>query len=484
MDISTAVSWITAHAVVAIVLGGAAIAILSVFIQSGGVYAWYVIVLAGALAFAALKENWLYFWAFFLGTLTAFTEIIGKFRDEPLKSFRTKEALFYHAFNGLVAAFALYVLTISGTPEGPMEHIKVVLAAGLGSMLIMRSKLFNLKVGNEDVSFGPEQFVKVFFRFMEQAIDRVRGQARIDFINATMDDIDCEMYAPYIRTMLEASQLLGEDKRKALDAEIQKICDSKAEDKQIRSYHLGFVLLNEMGEEFVSKVFSDRKWTIKAPTRTAAGAWLPFLGQKEEYVQYFAYGRDLSTQILIRRLGWSQEDVKRVWSDANPGKGKLERFRLVFGKPAEEDPLNQGFATIVPDPAGVVEGVVYRLPAGAAKFLDNFNMGYQRIPREVIGEDGKAIAAQVYISEARPGLKPTREYLDTLLAAAEEHGLSAEYVNVLRQTEALTSGPSAKGEGTPAQTGRTSQSQPEGEHEALLRPTISLDTSRGESMPL
>src|SRR5439155_10631585 len=106
--------------------------------------------------------------------------------------------------------------------ETPLDRMKVVVLAGTGSMLIMRSKLFNLKIGDEDVSFGPEQLVRVFFNFMDRAIDRVRAQSRIDFVTKTMNNIDCEKIYAYSRTILGAAQVLPE--RDALVAEIAKIC--------------------------------------------------------------------------------------------------------------------------------------------------------------------------------------------------------------------------------------------------------------------
>lgn len=405
-----------------------------------GIYAWYLVVLIATAAIAAAADNLLYFWTFLLGALTAFTEIIVKFSDEPLKSFKTKEALFYHAINGMVAALALYMLKLWEMPmTEPLDKMEAVLAAGLGSMLILRSKLFNLKVGEHDVSFGPEQIVKVFFRFMEQAIDRVRAQARIDFVTHVMKDIDCEKYEHYTRVMLEAAQLLDETERAELINELSQICQNQSEDKQIRSYHLGFLLLNKMGEDFVGRVFAapPLEWRIKAPIPQEGGGIIArALGQKEEYVSYFAYGRDMSIQKLMQRLNWSDDEIKKAFGEDKPVAARLPGFRIAFGKPSNDDPQCEGLATIVPDRDGVVEGVLYRLPAKALAFLDSYNPGYQRTSIS-FEDNGKKVEWQTYRAEAKSGLKPTRKYLDALLASAEEHMLSVDYIAALRATETL-----------------------------------------------
>src|SRR5262249_9820344 len=234
------------------------------------VYAAYLSVLLMAAVVAAELQNWLYFIAFCIGALTAFTEIITKFGDDPLKAFMTPQAVAYHVFNGLVSALALYVLLVNGAPaDTDVSRGQLVLAAGLGSMLLMRSKFFNVKVGNDDVAFGPEQLVRVFLGFLESAIDRTRSKARIDFVKTAMDNVHVEKVHEYALTMLDAPQLLDPQKRSLLEERITLLCEPDTEqDKQLRSYRLGFAFLDAMGEVFVGRMFGPNlppEYRIKAP---------------------------------------------------------------------------------------------------------------------------------------------------------------------------------------------------------------------------
>src|SRR5215831_8968692 len=154
MDIVRLIDFATNHSGAAIAVAIVVTTISISLYQRLGFYTWYFMVVLFALTGSLLTQNALYFYAFVLGTVTAFAEIIGKFSDEPIKSLRTPHALFYHLLNGAIAAFALKVLFIYEVPhETGLDQLKVVLAAGLGSMLVMRSKLFNIKVGGEDISF-------------------------------------------------------------------------------------------------------------------------------------------------------------------------------------------------------------------------------------------------------------------------------------------------------------------------------------------
>jgi hypothetical protein len=70
----------------------------------------------------------------------------------------------YHTLNGAVAAFALWVLVVNdaGDMSSQMGQLQAVLAAGFGFVLVMRSRFFTMRVGNEEVAFGPLTCVTFF----------------------------------------------------------------------------------------------------------------------------------------------------------------------------------------------------------------------------------------------------------------------------------------------------------------------------------
>jgi hypothetical protein len=411
------------------------------FMIWAGILSWYAIVGALALLVAVFLGNMAYFYVFVLGALAAFTEIIVKFSDEPIKTFKTQEALFYHVVNGLIAMFALYVLILSGAPAGnPLERMKIVVVAGLGSVLIMRSKLFDLKVGQQEIAFGPEQFVRVFLKFMENAIDRVRAQARVEFVKQVLDNIDSEKVQAYCLAMLDAAQALEDDKRKELQDKIKTIGQGAANDKQLRSYQLGFAILNRMGEDFLTQMFHDPRpeWMIRAPIpREGEGllAKVPLLARKEEVIPYFTFGRTMATVEILQRLGWSMDEARKAWEKTPPTQARLKGFRLVFAKAVGGEANQDGLVTLVPDPLGTIEGVVYWLSPSAAQFLEvAYEKGYRRTS-VTLDVAGKQLQAETFVSEVAETVKPPKSYVDLMLTGAEEHGLSAEYLERLRSVE-------------------------------------------------
>jgi hypothetical protein len=420
------------------------LAILGIAYKKPGfrVYAAYLIVVLCAATAATQVGNWMYFVAFCIGGLTAFTEIITKFGDDPLKAFMTPQAVAYHVFNGLIAAVALYVLLLNGAPaDTAISRGQLVLSAGLGAMLLMRSKFFNVKVGNDVVAFGPEQLIRVFLGFLEAAIDRTRSKSRIDFVKTAMDNVDVEKVHEYALAMLDAPQLLDPQKRAALEQKIAQLCQQDtSQDKQLRSYRLGFAVLDTMGELFVARMFGSNlppEYRIKAPQTEST--LLEKLLTKDNQVVYFTYGADMSRTRLLRRLGWTEEDAATAWKDERnrPRKATLDEHRVVFGVPEPGRP-GEGRATVVSTPDSHVEGVAYRVPPAAMRFLDRLSDGYEQVGVRVqLGT--QLVDATMYVSRGDPeiGLHPTRSYLDMLLVGAEEHKLSHEYIEGLRRVTSL-----------------------------------------------
>lgn len=417
-------------------------------VEQYGTYALYFMFIGLLGTAAVFTGHVLYFLAFCLGCATALAEIIGKFSDEPLKSLKTSQALYYVLFNGGIASFALFSLVIFEAPiQGAQNQMKYVLVAGLGSMLIMRSKLFNIKVGGEDVSFGPEQIVKVFFRFMEQAIDRIRAQARIEFVSVVMKDVNFEKVYDYSLTMLESAQTLSEKERGELLECMQKIRENPPEDKQLKAYRLGFLILNSMGEDFVSKLYAERRpeWLLRAPVPSAgsSGIWdkLPWVGGKE--TPYFAYGSNLSSKQIRQRLGWDKALTDKQFLDiARPKRAKLKGYRLEFWGVRNGNDSGHGFAALIQDQDSVVEGVVYTLTHEILVFLDSYETGYTRkaVKLTVIEESekgkeekGKDVEAATYFAaKVQEGLKPENQYLEQVITGAKEYGLSETYINQLQ----------------------------------------------------
>jgi hypothetical protein len=330
---------------VAIVVAIIFLFLLIIFLKRNPVLSLYSLTVIIAFVVSDATGGISYFIAFMLGMVTAFAEIIGKFRDEPIKAFITPQALAYHTLNGCISVFALYVLFESDFPfktpiETPIEKIKAILLASLGSMLIMRSRLFNVKVGDEEMAFGPDQIIKIYFSFMENAIDRVRAKSRIDLVRSLMDNIDFNSVYDITRVMLDSSQTISSEKRKKLEDDLKKIRDDSPMNVQDKSYKLGFLLTKEMGEDFVNELFYKvpAEWLIHAPLpEEVEQVWhkrLSLMGKQLKRVNFFSYGDSMDPETFSDRLGWKGEKLGYLSKNVRPAslKGYSLEFNILSGK--------------------------------------------------------------------------------------------------------------------------------------------------------
>ncbi|MBX3024544.1 gamma-glutamylcyclotransferase [bacterium] len=150
-------------------------------------------------------------------------------------------------------------------------------------------------------------------------------------------------------------------------------------------------------------------------------------------VWYFAYGAHMQSATLRGRRGvaYSRAVAARV-----PG------WRLVFDKP----PLlavGHGFATIVPDPAAEVLGVLFELAVEAlahVELSEGVRIGnYDAVEVEAFPLAPAAPVRARSLSSARrdPALRPSRRYMALLIEGAIEHGLPDAYVEALRAVPAV-----------------------------------------------
>lgn len=150
---------------------------------------------------------------------------------------------------------------------------------------------------------------------------------------------------------------------------------------------------------------------------------------------YFAYGSNMSAVRLFEdRL--KPEGVR--WGERVAG--RLDGWQLAFDKIARS-PAGAGAGNIVPRPGAVVHGTLNALPAEGFAVLDRYEgvaQGhYERRALAVRrGDTGALVEAITYVAlRTSEGLKPTRAYLEHLLAGRDL--LPADYWAELSATPTL-----------------------------------------------
>ncbi|MEF8832703.1 MAG: gamma-glutamylcyclotransferase family protein [Candidatus Thermoplasmatota archaeon] len=155
-------------------------------------------------------------------------------------------------------------------------------------------------------------------------------------------------------------------------------------------------------------------------------------------VEYFAYGSNLSKEQMKDR-GIAVEDTEIV---------ELPEWELAFT--IYSDAWKGGVGDIIPDPKKRVEGVVYTIPKDDLKNLDhyegrktddNMEVGmYRRQYLPVKKSSGWNTVLTYLVNrnieyKSKIHLKPSKDYLETIISGAEKHGLSKEYLDLLKNID-------------------------------------------------
>jgi hypothetical protein len=143
-------------------------------------------------------------------------------------------------------------------------------------------------------------------------------------------------------------------------------------------------------------------------------------------MRYFAYGADMAGEALADLLGRAVEGRR----------ARLPGFRLAFTARSQE--WEGGVADIVREEGAEVEGVAFELtPADALRldFAEGMADGPYRRRRVRVqlegGEEVEAVAREV--ARKAPHIAPSPAYLDAMVSAATEQGLTEGYVDFLMQ---------------------------------------------------
>ncbi len=156
------------------------------------------------------------FATFVFGALVGLSEILSRYRDEPLLATATNFGISYLALNGFISLAAFAILRKYSTSIFPAVQNDLFLSAvvaGFGAMTLFRSKLFTFKSadGNE-YPIGPAIVLDTILKTIDAKIDRRRATERqLKVFSAMFGIRDFSSTANYIEASLLSFQNLSQD---------------------------------------------------------------------------------------------------------------------------------------------------------------------------------------------------------------------------------------------------------------------------------
>lgn len=206
--------------------------------------------------------------AFLLGIATGFTEIVSRYRDEPMRAVCDGYGIAYMAINGLIAviAFAL-VLNYPTEIIKSIDPVIAALASGFGAMLVLRARFFTVKGDNgQDVAIGPAHVVDVLMRMLDRSIDRKRARQRYELVLKAVEGLaDFDGVANHLIGSLPAFQNLSDVEKTAFGKSIDGYRTLQWA-AQLKIAALCFDFLNLVGEQTFAAIMGRVKRPAPPPS--------------------------------------------------------------------------------------------------------------------------------------------------------------------------------------------------------------------------
>lgn len=191
------------------------------------------------------------------GALIGLTELLSRYRDAPFKAIRSWQAFTYIAVNVAASLSALWLLRTFDLTfgfEGNPQQIRwvQVLVAGLGAMVIFRSSIFNIRVGDKDVSIGPSSILQVLLEVLDREVDRKRAQQRAEAVETIIGKVQFgEIKDPLPIIAFALMQNLPMEDQDDLLNKISRLSEASVP-PHTKSIAMGLALMDFIGEEVLT----------------------------------------------------------------------------------------------------------------------------------------------------------------------------------------------------------------------------------------
>jgi hypothetical protein len=188
--------------------------------------------------------------AFLLGCLTAFAELLSRYNQ--LRQIMTlKPSLIYLLINGITSGLAyIFLVEMEMLNENVIGR---VFLAGSSAMIILRSSLASIKVGDRNIEAGGAAILQVFLNSADRAFDRMRSQSEIEQIERVMKDVSFEKAKLALpMTCFTIMKNVSQDEQDLISGEVKKL-EEVAFDNHTKAINLGTVLMNVTGIDLLEK---------------------------------------------------------------------------------------------------------------------------------------------------------------------------------------------------------------------------------------
>jgi len=206
-------------------------------------------------------EVWPYALSIMIGAVVGFSELLSRYRWPVRNILSAAAGWIYLAINGAAALLA-YRLAIdwgfdagtAGKPEGWR-----VLAISVLAMVLLRSSLLSVRIGDREVGIGLVTLIEVFLRRAEKVLDQGVSAARWKSVGARTSELAYDATRDYFATVAQTLlQSMTDTEKDSLHRELTKIQESEV-DADTKMRLLAICIADRLGDKLFAEIADNAK---------------------------------------------------------------------------------------------------------------------------------------------------------------------------------------------------------------------------------
>jgi len=203
-----------------------------------------------------------------LSCLVGIAELVSRYRDRPTTLVRVPSTWAYVLINGGAGAGSLLLLHTFdwrfGVQSTHVAEATQVLVASLGSMMVFRSAVFTVRVGDEDVAVGPSTLLTSLLAAADRGVDRMQAKTRAHEAGEIMRGVSFAKSRLALPTYcLGLLQNVSAEDQADLRTAVDALAGSEMTDGQM-ALNLGLLLMNVAGPDVLRSAVDTLRDEITA----------------------------------------------------------------------------------------------------------------------------------------------------------------------------------------------------------------------------
>jgi hypothetical protein len=216
------------------------------------------------------------------GAVVGASELISRYRDEPMRALATASGASYIFLMAVVSGLTYGLLTrySSGLLPGLADDpLMTSIVAGFGAMAVLRSKFFTLRTASgENIAVGPDAAISAFLDAADRGVDRSRASRRLALVFQQAKTVSKPEQGPdFLEISIAALQNLSDEDKARFVQRIDQV-QASGYTAQLKLQALCYELLTLIGERNFVDLMDNLNAYIAAGGSAGGGDGAPSAG--------------------------------------------------------------------------------------------------------------------------------------------------------------------------------------------------------------